>query len=46
MGPFLQWKNAADVHEWAQWFYEELLLMPLDGLIVTAENITDGHQWA
>ena len=46
MGPFLQLKNAAEGHEWAQWFYEELLPMPLDGPIVTAENTTNGHEWA
>ena len=46
MGPFLQLKNAAEGHEWAQWFYEELLPMPLDGPIVTAENNTNGPERA
>ena len=44
MGPLSLPNNAADGHEWALCFYEELLPMPLDLPIVAVEHSADGNE--
>ena len=38
MGPLLLMKNAADGHEWAQYFYQEVLPIRLHGPIIADEK--------
>ena len=38
--------NAADGHEWAQYFYQVMLPIGLHGPTITANNSINGHEWA
>jgi len=45
-GPIIAAEKVADGHEWAQWFYQLMLPIPLHGPIIAAENAADAHKLA